>query len=193
MRQTELTVLLHAKGDALYADALVLYKDYADEAALTAGPVAWCSSGYRFVQGEVMQVDHQWDDKHPRITYERGKLGRKKLVQEPFKAGSISWYNHSPYSILISLNDRQLELITLHSQLKLKKPVKVVDVTTQAVTQEELPKVFKVLDTEPETAAIILKGHGIVAISSSAVKAGQIAELIEETAMIAWEQKKLRK
>mgnify|MGYP003189084503 CR=1 FL=1 len=102
-------------------------------------------------------------------------------------------HTHSPYSILISLNDRQLELITLHSQLKLKKPVKIVDVTTQAVTQEELPKVFKVLDTEPETAAIILKGHGIVAISSSAVKAGQIAELIEETAMIAWEQKKLRK
>ena len=48
-----------------------------------------------------------------------------------------------------------------------------MDVTTQAVTQEELPKVFKVLDTEPETAAIILKGHGIVAISSSAVKAGR--------------------
>ena len=38
-----------------------------------------------------------------------------------------------------------------------------MDVTTQAVTQEELPKVFKVLDKEPETAAIILKGHGIVA------------------------------
>ena len=30
LRQTELTVLIHAKGDALYADALVLYKDYAD-------------------------------------------------------------------------------------------------------------------------------------------------------------------
>ena len=100
LRQTELTVLLHAKGDALYADALVLYKDYADEAALTAGPVAWCSSGYRFVQGEVMQVDHQWDDEHPCITYERDKLGRKKLVQEPFKSGSISWYQHSPHSIL---------------------------------------------------------------------------------------------
>ena len=100
LRQTELTVLLHAKGDALYADALVLYKDYANEAALTASPVAWCSSGYRFVQGEVMQVDHQWDDKHPCITYERDKLGQKKLVQEPFKRGSISWCQHSPYSIL---------------------------------------------------------------------------------------------
>ena len=30
LRQTELTVLLHARGDDLYADALVLYKDYAD-------------------------------------------------------------------------------------------------------------------------------------------------------------------
>lgn len=49
------------------------------------------------------------------------------------------------------------------------------------------------IENSAETAAIILKGHGIVAISSSAVKAGQIAELIEETAMIAWEQKKLRK
>lgn len=102
-------------------------------------------------------------------------------------------HTHSPYSILISLNDRQLELVTLHSQLKLKQPVKIVDVVTQAVTEDELPKVFRVLDTEPDTAAFILKGHGIVAISTSAVKAGQIAELIEETAMIAWEQKKIKK
>ena len=63
-----------------------------------------------------------------------------------------------------------------------------------AVTQEELPKVFKVLDTEPETAAIILKGHGIVAISSSAVKSRQIAELIERNRHeLRGNRKKLRK
>lgn len=107
------------------------------------------------------------------------------------KIGGIV-HTHSPYSILISLNSRQLELVTMHSALKLKRPVKIIDVTTQAVTNEELPKVFKVLDAEPETSAFILKGHGIVAIASNAVKAGQIAELIEETAMIAWEQKKIR-
>lgn len=107
------------------------------------------------------------------------------------KIGGIV-HTHSPYSILISLNSRQLELVTMHSALKLKRPVKIIDVTTQAVTEEELPKVFKVLDAEPETSAFILKGHGIVAIASNAVKAGQIAELIEETAMIAWEQKKIR-
>ena len=102
-------------------------------------------------------------------------------------------HTHSPYAILISLNERQMELATLHSRLKLKNPIRVIDVITQAVTEEELPKVFKVLDSEPDTAAFILKGHGIVAISSSAVKAGQIAELIEETAMIAWEQKKIKR
>lgn len=107
------------------------------------------------------------------------------------KIGGIV-HTHSPYSILISLNSRQLELVTMHSALKLKRPVKIIDVTTQAVTEKELPKIFKVLDSEPETSAFILKGHGIVAIASNAVKAEQIAELIEETAMIAWEQKKIR-
>ena len=59
LRRTERTVLLHARGGALYADALVLSKDYADDKALTARPAAWCASGYRFSQGEVMQADYQ--------------------------------------------------------------------------------------------------------------------------------------
>ena len=54
LQRVELTVLLHASGDALYADALALEKDYGNEAALTARPTAWCSSGYRFTRGEVM-------------------------------------------------------------------------------------------------------------------------------------------
>lgn len=100
LSRVELTVLLHVQDDALYADALALRKDYADEADLTARPTAWCSSGYRFTRGEVMQVDHQWDDKHPCITYERDKLGRRKLVSEPFKEGTIYGYHYEPYSIL---------------------------------------------------------------------------------------------
>lgn len=98
----ELAVVLYARGEALYADALVLRKDYADEAALTARPEAWCSSGYYFARGEVMQADHQSAvrDDRPVITWERGRLGRKKLVQEPYKVGSISWYSHDSYHIL---------------------------------------------------------------------------------------------
>ena len=102
-------------------------------------------------------------------------------------------HTHSPYSILISLNFSWLNLVTLHSELKLKKPIQVIDVATQAVTEEELPKVFAVMDQAPDTSAFILKGHGIVAMASNAVKAGQIAELIEETAQIAWQQHWVRK
>ena len=97
-------------------------------------------------------------------------------------------HTHSPYSILISLNFSRLNLVTLHSELKLKKPIQVIDVTTQSVTEEELPKVFAVMEQAPDTSAFILRGHGIVAMASNATKAGQIAELIEETAEIAWNQ-----
>lgn len=102
LSHTEWTVLLHTRGDALYADALVLYKGYEDDETLTARPTGWCSSGYRFSRGEVMQADYQvtYRDNEPFITYERDKLGRKKLVQEPFKNGSICWYSHESYSIL---------------------------------------------------------------------------------------------
>ena len=102
LRHYELAVVLHAREDALYADALCLRKEYTDETALTARPESWCCSGYFFTLGEVMQVDHQYpgtEDK-PVVTWEREKLGRKKLVQEPFKSGDISWYSHEPYSII---------------------------------------------------------------------------------------------
>lgn len=102
-------------------------------------------------------------------------------------------HTHSPYAILVSLNFKELELVTMHAALKLKKPVKIIDVATQAVTTEELPKIFAVMDQDPSTAAFILRGHGIVAMASNAVKAGQIAELIEETAQIFWNQKLFQK
>lgn len=102
LRQYELAVVLHARGDAIYADALALRKEYRDETGLTARPEAWCSSGYYFTRGEVMQADHQClgGERRPCITWERERLGRKKLVQEPFKNGSLSWYGHESYHVL---------------------------------------------------------------------------------------------
>ena len=102
LRAYELAVVLHARGEALYADALVLRKNYEDDAALAAPPTVWCSSGYYFARGEVMQADHQCAvrDDQPVITWEIGRLGRRKLVEEPFKRGSISWYSHASYRIL---------------------------------------------------------------------------------------------
>ena len=102
LRQYELAVVLHARGDAIYADALALRKEYRDETGLTARPEAWCSSGYYFTRGEVMQADHQCLDgeRRPCVTWERERLGRKKLVQEPFKNGSMYWYGHESYHVL---------------------------------------------------------------------------------------------
>lgn len=102
LRSCELAVVLHARGEALYADALVLRKDYEDDAALSAPPTVWCSSGYYFANGEVMQADHQLilPDDRPAITWERERLGRRKLVGEPFKRGNISGYSHASYNIL---------------------------------------------------------------------------------------------
>lgn len=100
-------------------------------------------------------------------------------------------HTHSPYAIMNSLVYEQIDLVTMHSELKLKVQVPVIDVLTQAVTPEEMPKVYKHFDEHPDLLALILKGHGIVGVGKTAVKAGQIAELIEETSMINWEIKKM--
>lgn len=94
-----LVVLLHGDDHALYADALSLHKEYGAMDDLTARPTYWLCSGYRFARGEVMQIDYQmWDA--GAITWELGQLGRKKLVQEPFKKGTLSFYTHGSYSVI---------------------------------------------------------------------------------------------
>lgn len=93
------TMLLHGKGNALYGDALVLRKDYQTEAALAEKPEYWCSSAYRFTLGDVMEIDYQGYGGGS-ITHERERLGKVKLVQEPFKEGYIGWYGHEPYTIV---------------------------------------------------------------------------------------------
>lgn len=100
LKAYEPTLLLHAKDGALYADALCLRKDYETEKALTERPQYWLNSGYRFTLGDVMEIDYQTLSGEGVVTHERNGLGRKKLVQEPFKNGSFSGYSHEPYSIV---------------------------------------------------------------------------------------------
>ena len=99
---------------------------------------------------------------------------------------------HSPYAILVSLHYDQVELVTMHSAMKLREPIPIIDVKTQAVEEPELYKVFNAFENNPSLSAFILRGHGIVAIGKTAEKAGQTAELIEETAMIFWEDEKMK-
>lgn len=100
LREWREVVLLHIRDDVLYADALWLRKIYETDAELAGPPRFSVCSGYRFAKGEVMQIDHQTFDGKPVITYERGKLSKRKLVQEPFKCGYISRYHHESYYII---------------------------------------------------------------------------------------------
>lgn len=99
LRTYRCAVLLHAGENALYADAVVLQKSYEMEADLTANPWYLLSSMYRFTAGDAMEVDYQ-ECERGWITHERNRLGPVKLVQEPFKSGAVSWYQHRSYFIL---------------------------------------------------------------------------------------------
>ncbi|MBQ9719865.1 MAG: PcfJ domain-containing protein [Oscillospiraceae bacterium] len=100
LRRNECVLLLHSKGNVLYADALALSKWYETDADLSGPPEVWCSSGYRFERGAVLQLDHQLYGDNPYPSWEKGTLTRKKKVQEPFKVGCISFYNHESYRIV---------------------------------------------------------------------------------------------
>lgn len=95
-------------------------------------------------------------------------------------------HTHSPYSIAWSLTGRDIPLITKHAQLKMTGPIPVLDVETPDVTKEHLPMIIDLLRNNPGIQAFVLKGHGIVATGNTAVLAGQLGELVEETAKICW-------
>lgn len=102
-------------------------------------------------------------------------------------------HTHSPWSILVARDHETLPLVTKHSELKMKNAIPVIPVVSPAVGEDEIHKVFEVLDKDENLSAFILKDHGIVAFAQTTKKAEEIAELIEETAQIfyldAWNKK----
>lgn len=129
------------------------------------------------------------------------KEGKHKPTRESVLHGNIykryPWvggivHTHSPYGIMCSLAYGEIETITMHTQLKLKANIPIINVTEMVVTEDEMEKVYKVLDGNPNIQAFILRGHGIVALGKTAVEAEETAELIEETAQIYWELKNKR-
>ncbi len=95
-------------------------------------------------------------------------------------------HTHSPYSIAWSFTGKSLPLITKHAQMKLKYPIPVLAVDTPDVRPEHIPLVYELFSERQNLLGFILQGHGIVSVAKSAVEAEYNAELIEETAQIAW-------
>jgi L-ribulose-5-phosphate 4-epimerase len=93
---------------------------------------------------------------------------------------------HAPYSIIWANKHDTLPRITWHSQLKIPADIPVLDIPAAMVRREDLPLVKILFEKIPAIPAFILKDHGIVALAEDALNAEHTAELIEETAQIAF-------
>jgi L-ribulose-5-phosphate 4-epimerase len=93
---------------------------------------------------------------------------------------------HALYSIIWSHAHDILPRVTWHSKLKIPCDIPVLDVPAPMVRKEDFPLIKRVFENFPDIPGFILKDHGIVTFDRNAVNAEHTAELIEETAHIAF-------
>lgn len=93
---------------------------------------------------------------------------------------------HAPYSIAMAHTGDQIERVTWHARAKLPTDIFVVDVPAAAVRMADWIVVEEALLDHPDTVSFVLRDHGIVAMGSDPIAAEHVAELIEETAQIAY-------
>lgn len=94
---------------------------------------------------------------------------------------------HSPYAIGWASTGKALPLVTWHSKLKLPgEEIPTLDIPSPMVRREDFPLVKALYDKDPTLPAFLLVDHGTVAIASDAINAEHTAELIEETAQVAY-------
>jgi len=93
---------------------------------------------------------------------------------------------HAPWAVAWSLSKRDLPMLAYHARMKLGGPVTTLDIQTPAVSAEDMPRVLELFAKCPALSAFLLVAHGIVATGSNVLEAEHAAELVEETAQIAW-------
>ncbi|WNX83534.1 class II aldolase/adducin family protein [Agathobaculum sp. NTUH-O15-33] len=99
---------------------------------------------------------------------------------------------HSPWAVAWSAGHAEIPAATWQSGLKLGGAVPVLDCKAAVVPPEELGRVRGLFMDIPGLSAFILRGHGLVAVGKTAVKAEHTAELVEETAKVCVLQALLR-
>ena len=93
---------------------------------------------------------------------------------------------HAPWAVAWSLLKRDLPMLAYHARMKLGGPVTTLDIQAPSVSAEEMPRVLELFAKCPTLSAFLLVAHGIVAMGSNVLEAEHAAELVEETAQIAW-------
>jgi len=93
---------------------------------------------------------------------------------------------HSPWSIVWASTGKPLDGVTLHTQLKFGCPIETLNVKDPVVGAADFPLVEQLLANNPKLPAFILADHGVVAMGDTILNAEHNAELVEETAMVAF-------
>ena len=93
---------------------------------------------------------------------------------------------HAPWAISWSFSRQDLPLVTHHVRMKFGVPVATLDIDAPVVPPEAMPKIVGLFEERPTLPAFLLVGHGIVAVGKNVLAAEHVAELVEETAQIAW-------
>ena len=94
------------------------------------------------------------------------------------------FHTHSPWSIAYADDSREIPLLTGHSKSKLG-PIPVIRDEDQA-TGDFAEMVKNLLTEKPELRAFVQSGHGIFGLGKDITHAEHNAELVEETAQIAF-------
>lgn len=120
---------------------------------------------------------------------EAGKPTREwvlhKVLLENIDRCAAVVHTHSPYVIAWADKHEFLPMVTWHSSLKIGCEIPVFDIPSAVVPELEAWKILDQLTSNEKLPAVILKGHGLVALGENAVAAEHLAELLEETAQIA--------
>lgn len=93
---------------------------------------------------------------------------------------------HSPYCIAWASTLRDLPRVTWHAKLKLPADIPTLNVPAPVVKEEYFPLVRDIYSKNPDLPAFLLVDHGLVAAAKDPINAEHTAELIEETAQIAF-------
>ena len=144
------------------------------------------ASGVSFgecTQDNVVRVDFQG-----RVVGEAGKPSRELLTHLCIykKRPDIQaiFHSHSPWSIAYAEDALEIPSITGHAQAKLG-PIPVIMEDSQA-SKDFTADVEDLLTEIPGLNAFVQKGHGIFSLGTDIIQAEHNAELVEETAQIAF-------
>jgi L-fuculose-phosphate aldolase/L-ribulose-5-phosphate 4-epimerase len=143
-------------------------------------------SGLSF--GECTQDNVVMVDMQGKVVGEAGKPSRELLthlciyrLRPEVKA---IFHCHSPWSIAYAEDSLEIPLKTGHAKAKLG-PIPVIVEDSQA-SEDFTADVKKLLTENPGVQAFVQKGHGIFSLATDIIQAEHNAELVEETAQIAF-------